>query len=203
MQCRTLGSICACSCWGTECEISVSYRTHAMVLQGSLIIRAPGILRSTALIHISCERHWKAQSLVWNNLFLLSVGPEVVWCMEAPAEKTSLLGIQFDSKQCREQFVTPLSRFNQSRCNSLAFRTSVILRLLLDFDTYGCVDPLGVIPLFLKKIADIIAPKLRIIFFKLIRLGLFRECWRSADVTAIPEGAPSPGIEYYRPISVT
>ena len=27
----------------------------------------------------------------------------------APDEKASLLGSQFDSKQCREQFVTPLS----------------------------------------------------------------------------------------------
>ena len=29
----------------------------------------------------------------------------------APAEKASHLGSQFDSKQCCEQFVTPLSRF--------------------------------------------------------------------------------------------
>ena len=30
-----------------------------------------------------------------------------------PAEKASLLGSQFDSRQCREQFVTPLSCFPQ------------------------------------------------------------------------------------------
>ena len=78
----------------------------------------------------------------------------------APAEKASLLGSQFDSKQCCEQFVTPLSCFPQSRCNSLAFRTSVFLRLLL--------DPLDVFPLFLKKVADIIAPKQSIIFRRLI-----------------------------------
>ena len=63
--------------------------------------------------------------------------------MVAPADKASLMGPQFDSKQCREQFVTPLSCFPQSRCNSLAFRTSVLLRLLLDLDTYGVVDLLG------------------------------------------------------------
>ena len=40
----------------------------------------------------------------------------------------------------------------------------VLLRLLLDFDTYAGVDPLGVFPLFLKMVADIIAPKLIIIF---------------------------------------
>ena len=55
----------------------------------------------------------------------------------APVEKDSLLGSQFDSKQCREQIVTPLTCFPRSRCNSLAFRTSVPLHLLLDVVTYG------------------------------------------------------------------
>ena len=58
-----------------------------------------------------------------------------------PAEKPSLLGSQFDNKQCREQFVTSLSCFPQARSNSLAFRISVFLRLLLDLDMYGVVDP--------------------------------------------------------------
>ena len=64
--------------------------------------------------------------------------------MVAPAEKSSLLDSQFDSKQCREHFVTPLSCLPQSLCNSLDFRTSVV-RLPLDLDTYGGVDPLGVL----------------------------------------------------------
>ena len=84
--------------------------------------------------------------------------------MVALAEKASLLRSQFNSKQCRGQFVHPLSCFPQYRCNSLAFRTSVLLRLLLDLGTYGGVDPLGVFPLFLKKLADIIAQKESIIF---------------------------------------
>ena len=112
--------------------------------------------------------------------------------MVAPAEKDLLLGSQYDSKQCREQFVTPLSCFPQSRCNSLAFRTYVPLRLLLDLDTYGGVGPVGAFPRFLKKVADIIAPNLSIIIRKLIGLGSFLECWRSANVTAIPKGALSP-----------
>ena len=52
----------------------------------------------------------------------------------SPAEKASLLGALFDSKQCSEQFVTPLSCFPRLVCNSLAFRTSVLRRLLLDLD---------------------------------------------------------------------
>ena len=96
------------------------------------------------------------------------------------------MGSQFDSKQCREQFVTPLSCFPQSRRNSLAFRTPVLLSLFLDHDTYCGDDPLGVFPLFLKMVADIVAPKLSIIFSGLTRRGSFPECWRSANVTAIP-----------------
>ena len=69
--------------------------------------------------------------------------------------------------------------------------------LLHDLDTYGGVDPLGVFPLFLKKVADIIAPKLSI-----IRLRSFPECWRSVNVTAVRKGVPSPDKENYRPISI-
>ena len=71
----------------------------------------------------------------------------------APAEKAFLLNSQFDSKQV----VTPLTCFPQLRCNYVPFWTPVILRLLLDLDTYGGVDHLGVFPLFLKMVADIIA----------------------------------------------
>ena len=51
--------------------------------------------------------------------------------------------------------------------------------------------------------AGIIAPKLSIIFCRLIRLGSFPKSWRSANVTAIPKGAPSSDKENYRPISIT
>ena len=123
--------------------------------------------------------------------------------MVAPAEKASLMDSQFDSKQCREQFVTRLSCFPQSRCISLVFRTPVLLRLLLDLDTYCGVDLFGVFPLFLKMVADIIAPKLCIIFPGLIRWGSFLECCLSANVTAILKAVSSPNRENYRPISTT
>ena len=89
------------------------------------------------------------------------------------AEKVSLPGSQFDSKQCHEQFVSPSSSFPQSRCNSLVFHTPVLPHLLLDVDTCGGVDPLGVFPLFLKMFVDIIALKLSRIFCWLIRHGSF------------------------------
>ena len=89
----------------------------------------------------------------------------------APAEKASLLGSQFDSKQCHELFVTPLSCFSNSLCNYLAFQTYILQHLLLDLDMYWGIDPLVVFSLFLKKVADIIAPKLGIIFCRLLCLG--------------------------------
>ena len=82
-------------------------------------------------------------------------------------------------------------------------KTSVLVRLLHDLDMYGGVDPFGVFPLFLLEVADIIATKQSIIFSRLIRQGSFPECWRSANVSAIPRGARSPDKENYRPISTT
>ena len=57
--------------------------------------------------------------------------------------------------------------------NYFAFQTPVLLRLLLDLNTYGSVDPLGVFHLFLKMVSDVTASKLSIIFRVLIRLGSF------------------------------
>ena len=48
----------------------------------------------------------------------------------------------------------------------------------LNLNTYGAIDSLGVFPLYLMMVANIIAPKPRIIFFRaIIRLGSFPECW--------------------------
>ena len=58
--------------------------------------------------------------------------------MLVPAEKASLLGSQFDSKQCREQFDR----------HTFVFRVSFLIL------THMMVDSLGVCPLFLKMVAD-------------------------------------------------
>ena len=114
------------------------------------------------------------------------------------------MAFSLTAKQCREQFVTPLSCFPQAWCNSLAFLTPVLLRLLLDLDIfyYGRVDPLDVFPLILKMVEDIIAKKLCTIFLGLIRRGSFPEHWQSANATSIPNGAPSLDREISRPISM-
>ena len=63
--------------------------------------------------------------------------------------------------------------------------SSEVRRLLLDLDPYGGTDPLGMFPHFLKRTADIMAPRLSVVFRLLVRLGSFPACWRQANVTAI------------------
>ena len=76
-------------------------------------------------------------------------------------------------------------------------------RLFLVLDSYGGIDPLGMFPLFLKRTADVMAPRLSVVFRRLVRLGSFPACWRQANVTQIPKGPPSSSVAYYRPISIT
>ena len=61
-------------------------------------------------------------------------------------------------------------------------------RLLLDLDPYGGTDPLGLFPLFLKRTVDVMAPRLSVVFRRLVRMGSFPACWRQANVTPIPKG---------------
>ena len=109
----------------------------------------------------------------------------------APAAKSSLMQSQFMASSV----VSSLSL--------ICLVSLSLWHLLLGFYMYGGVDPVGVFTLFLKKVEDIVTPKHSIIFLKLIRLRSFPECWRSANVTAIPKGTPSPDRENYLPISLT
>ena len=76
-------------------------------------------------------------------------------------------------------------------------------RLLLDLDSYGGTDPLGMFPLFLKRTADVMAPNFSVMFRRLVRLASFPACWRQADVTPIQKGPPSSSVANYRSISIT
>ena len=58
-------------------------------------------------------------------------------------------------------------------------------------------------PLFLKRTADILAPRLSVVFRSLVRLGSFPACLRQANVTPIPKGPPSFFVANCRPISIT
>ena len=66
------------------------------------------------------------------------------------------------------------------------------------------MDPNGLFPLVKIKIADILAPKLAVVFRILVRQGYFPVFWRTANVTTLPKSSsPSQTPSEYRPISFT
>ena len=117
--------------------------------------------------------------------------------------KADLLPDHFDNKQSREAFDLPLTCHPSLSFTTFAFRSREVRRLLLDLDPYGGTDPLGMFPLFLKRTADVTAPRLCVVFLQLVRLGNFPVCWRQANVTPIPKCPPSSSVANYGPISIT
>ena len=104
------------------------------------------------------------------------------------AGKADLLSDHFNSKQSREAVDLPLSCHpSLSGLTTFAFRLSKVRHLLLDLDPYGGTDPLGMFPLFLKRTADVIAPRLGVVFRRLVRLGNFDGLfvWRHSIVNPI------------------
>ena len=90
--------------------------------------------------------------------------------------KADLLSDHFDSKQSREAVDLPLTCRPSPSLTTFAFRLSEVNRLLLDLDPYSGTDPLGMFPLFLKRTADVMAPRLSVMFRRLVRLGSFPAC---------------------------
>ena len=117
--------------------------------------------------------------------------------------KADLPSNNVDSKQCREAVDLQLTCHPSPSLTTFAFGSREVGRLLLDLDPYGGTDPLGMFPIFLKKTADIMAPRLSVVFRRLVRLGGFPACWRQANVTQTPKGPPSSSVVNYRPISMT
>ena len=74
--------------------------------------------------------------------------------------------------------------------------------LLLDLDPYGGTDPFGLFLLFLKRTADVMAPRLSVVFQRLVCLGSFLPCWRQANITPISKGPLSSSVANYLRISI-
>ena len=116
--------------------------------------------------------------------------------------KADLLSSHFDGKQSRDSVDLPYTCHPSPSLTTFAFRSWEVKRLLLDLDSYGGTDPLGMYPLLLKKTAVVLASCLAVVFRRLLRLGSFPICWRVANVTPIPKGSPSSLASNYRPISL-
>ena len=55
----------------------------------------------------------------------------------------------------------------------------------------------------MKNGSEVLAPRLTVVFRRLLCLGSFPVCLRVANVTTIPKGPPSSSASNYRPISLT
>ena len=100
----------------------------------------------------------------------------VDWGVCESVDKADLLSDHFDSKQSREAVDLPLTCHPSLSLTTFAFRLREVRRILLDLDPYAGTDPLGMFPLFLKRTADVMTPRLRVGFWRLVRLGSFPAC---------------------------
>ena len=114
------------------------------------------------------------------------VGPGGGLVCESVGKAADLLSDHFDSKQSRESVDLLVTCHPSPSLITFAFRSCDVKHLLFDLDPYGGTDPLGMIPLFLKRTADVLAPRLSALFRRLLRLGSFPACWRQENVTPIP-----------------
>ena len=108
--------------------------------------------------------------------------------------KADLLSDHFDSKQSRESVDLHVTCHPSPRLITFAFRSREVKCLLLDLDPYGGTDPFGMFSLIFKRMADVLAPCLSVVFLRLLHLGSFPDCWRQANVTPIPKGPLSSSV---------
>lgn len=122
---------------------------------------------------------------------------------DSPTDKSRMFSAAFNAKQSNQTLNLPPTCFPQPAITSFAFRSSKVLSILSGLDSHGGVDPNGIFPLFLKENRRFLAPKLSVIFRKLIRTGSFPYEWRHANVIPIPKSSSSVHPEDFRPISIT
>ena len=121
-----------------------------------------------------------------------------------PAVKAEILSEVFLSKQSNQRLDLPPTCFPSEDFCYFAFKSSEIKYLLNDLDSFGGIDPNGIFPFFLTKVADQLSPKIATIFRRLLMNGEFPSCWRFANITPIPKGtSPTQFSSDYRPISIT
>ena len=111
--------------------------------------------------------------------------------------KAEMLMANFNGKQYRDPVDLTSTCHLSPSLTTFAFRSREARRLLLDLDSYGVTDPFGMFPLFLKRIADVLATRLVVVFQCLLCLGSFPVCCRVANVTPITKGAPSSSVANY------
>ena len=103
----------------------------------------------------------------------------VVWSVSRSGRQICCRPI-FDGKQSRDPVDLPSTCHLSPNLTTFAFRPREVKQLLLDLYSYGGTDPLGMFPRFLnrflKRTAEVLAPRLAVVFRQLLRLGSFPVC---------------------------
>ena len=117
------------------------------------------------LMNAQCPHQWWStlKSAVFGSSSDTSL-PPLIWeggCLVCESVgKADILLAHFDQKQSRDPVdlpttwkISPVDPVDLPSLTTFAFRSWEVKRLLLDMDSYGGTDPLGMFPLFFKRIA--------------------------------------------------
>ena len=136
--------------------------------------------------------------MLGSNLLLplhLSGGGELV-CESVG--KADLLSDHFDSKQSKESVDRALTCHPSRGLITFAAMSSEVRSLLLDLDSYGGTDPLGMFPLLLMRTADVRAPFSEQCFSGfIVSVVSLHAGERQINVCPIPKSQPSSSSANY------
>ena len=96
-----------------------------------------------------------------------------------PSKKVEIFSTVFQNKQSDQKLNLIPTCFPIPKLTCFAFKSSERKYYL---NPYGDLDPHNIFPLFLNKMAVILAPKLAKIFRGLIAAGSFLSLWRTAPL---------------------
>ena len=135
------------------------------------------------LMNAQCPHKWWStlKSAVFGSSSDLSFPPLIGASGGLVSEsvgKAEMLSANFDGNQSRDPVDLPSTCHLSPSTTTFAFRSWDVKWLLLDLDSYGGIDPLGMFPLFLKRTVEVLAPHLAVVFWRLLYLGSFPVCWR-------------------------
>ena len=74
--------------------------------------------------------------------------PPLIWAGGGPVCESDMLSAHFDGKQSMDPVDMPSTCHPSPSLTTFAFRLREVKRLLVDLDSYGGTDPLGMFPLF-------------------------------------------------------
>jgi hypothetical protein len=91
--------------------------------------------------------------------------------------------------------------FADSDLNNIHFSQETIAKLLRKLDTKKSCGPNGILNIFLKKTANVVAYPLYLIFTKCLDEGVFPKEWKFSLITPIHKKGPKDNVANYRPIA--